>query len=119
MIQLCEINQIGPVGKIKEVGPNLTISVASDASYKKDGEWQERTNWIEHKIFARQEGTLKWAREDEEDASTKLVRVIPRVTAKDAAALGVAARTRGMRVPTIRLLNEALHRFPRRITRQS
>jgi len=37
--------------------------VASDASYKKDGGWQDRTHWVEHTIFARQEGMLKWASE--------------------------------------------------------
>ena len=47
MSQLCEVVQIGRVGKIKQVGPNLLVSVASDASYKKDGEWIDRANWIE------------------------------------------------------------------------
>jgi hypothetical protein len=36
------------IGIVKEVGQNLMISVASDASYKKDGEWMNRANWIEH-----------------------------------------------------------------------
>jgi len=64
MTQLCELNQIGKVGKVKEVGKNLMVSVASDASFKKDGEWQNRTHWIEHTIFERQDATIKWAREN-------------------------------------------------------
>ncbi|WP_410469839.1 hypothetical protein [Bradyrhizobium sp. 33ap4] len=62
MTQLCEVNQIGRVGKIKEVGQNLMISIASNACYKKDGEWVDRVNWVEHTIFARQDGMLKWAK---------------------------------------------------------
>ncbi|WP_342364172.1 hypothetical protein [Terrarubrum flagellatum] len=38
MIQLCEVNQIGRVGKVRGVDPNLMISIASDASYEKNGE---------------------------------------------------------------------------------
>jgi hypothetical protein len=32
MTQLCELTQIGRIGNVKEVGQNLMISVASDAS---------------------------------------------------------------------------------------
>ena len=31
------------------------ISVASDASYRRDGEWMNRANWIEHTVFGRRE----------------------------------------------------------------
>ncbi len=77
MTQLCEVNQIGRVGKIKEVGQNLLVSVASDASYKKDGEWQDRTNWVEHTIFARQEGMRKWANEKLQPGDLVHVRSTP------------------------------------------
>jgi len=53
MTQHCELSQIGPIGKVKEVGQNLMMSVASDASHKKDGEWVNRANWIEHSVFGR------------------------------------------------------------------
>ena len=43
MSQLCEVNQIGRVGKIKAVGNNLMTSVASDAGYSKDGKWIDKT----------------------------------------------------------------------------
>ena len=56
MTQPCELTQIGRVGAVKEVGQNLMISVASDASYKKDGEWVNRANWIEHTVFGRRGG---------------------------------------------------------------
>ena len=62
MSRLCETAQIGRIGAIKEVGPNLIVSVASDASYNKDGQWVNRANWIEHTIFGRQDKTLEWAR---------------------------------------------------------
>ncbi|MCA6105374.1 single-stranded DNA-binding protein [Bradyrhizobium australafricanum] len=77
MTQLCEVNQIGRVGKIKEVGQNLMISVASDASYKKDGEWVDRANWVEHTIFARQDGMLKWAGETLKPGDLVFVRSTP------------------------------------------
>ena len=35
MTQLCELTQIGRIGNVKEVGQNLMISVASDASYRR------------------------------------------------------------------------------------
>jgi single-stranded DNA-binding protein len=77
MTQLCETNQIGYVGKIKEVGTNLIVSVASDASFKKDGEWIDRTNWVEHTIFGRQEGIHKWARENLQPGDMVHIRSTP------------------------------------------
>jgi single-strand DNA-binding protein len=77
MTELCEVSQIGRVGKIKEVGQNLLISIASDASYKTDDEWVDRTNWIEHTIFARQEGMLAWARENLKPGELVFVRSTP------------------------------------------
>jgi single-stranded DNA-binding protein len=62
MTQLCELTQIGRIGNVKEVGQNLMISVASDASYKKDGEWMNRANWIEHTVFGLQAGDLVFIR---------------------------------------------------------
>jgi hypothetical protein len=61
MTQHCELSQIGRIGKVKEVGQNLMISVASDASYKKDREWVNRANWIEHTVFGRRDRMKDWA----------------------------------------------------------
>ena len=61
MTQHCELSQIGRIGKVKEVGQNLMISVASDASYKKDGDWVNRANWIEHTVFGRRDKMKDWA----------------------------------------------------------
>jgi single-stranded DNA-binding protein len=80
MSQLCQTIQVGRVGKIKEVGSNLIISIASDASYKKDGEWQDRTLWVEHTLFARQEATIKWAREKLQPGDLVSVRSTPSQT---------------------------------------
>jgi len=77
MTQLCETTQIGRVGKIKSVGENLMISVASDASYKKDGEWQNRTHWVEHTIFARREALRKWAGETLQPGDLVFIRSTP------------------------------------------
>jgi single-strand DNA-binding protein len=80
MTQLCEITQIGRVGKIKHVGSNLAISIASDASYKKDGEWQDKSNWIEHTIFARQGGVMKWTSDTLKPGDLVMVRSTPSQT---------------------------------------
>jgi single-strand DNA-binding protein len=77
MSQLCEVIQIGRVGKIKPVGPNLLISVASDASYKKDGDWVDRANWIEHTIFASREGLMTWASDNLSPGDLVFVRSTP------------------------------------------
>jgi hypothetical protein len=61
MTQLCEITKISRIGKLKEVGQNLMISVASDASYRRDGEWVNRANWIEHTVFGRRDNMKDWA----------------------------------------------------------
>jgi len=37
------------------------ISVASDASYRRDGEWVNRANWIEHTVFGRRDKMKDWA----------------------------------------------------------
>ena len=77
MSQLCEVIQIGRVGKIKQVGPNLLVSVASDASYKKDGDWVDRANWIEHTIFASREGLMTWASDNLSPGDLVFVRSTP------------------------------------------
>lgn len=59
--QLCELTQIGRIGNVKEVGQNLMISVASDASYRRDVEWMNRANWIEHTVFGRRDKMKDWA----------------------------------------------------------
>ncbi|MGO9768128.1 MAG: single-stranded DNA-binding protein [Roseiarcus sp.] len=51
--------------------------MASDASYKKDGGWQDRTHWVEHTIFALQEGMLKWASEKLQPGDLVQVRSTP------------------------------------------
>ena len=62
MAHLCEMNQIGHVASVKNVGKNLIVRIASNANYKNgEGAWVERTHWNEHMIFERQAGLLKWA----------------------------------------------------------
>lgn len=64
MAQLNTHNQVGRVGQLKNVGPNLVVTVCSNNPYKNsDGEWVDNAEWIEHTIFARQESRIKWARE--------------------------------------------------------
>jgi hypothetical protein len=77
MSQLCEVVQIGRVGKVKQVGPNLLVSVASDASYKRDGDWVDRANWIEHTIFASREGLMTWASDNLSPGDLVFVRSTP------------------------------------------
>ncbi|WP_104825519.1 single-stranded DNA-binding protein [Rhizobium sp. NXC24] len=42
---------IGRVGKIKIFDKVVRVSIASNASYKENGEWVDRTNWNEVAIF--------------------------------------------------------------------
>lgn len=42
---------IGRVGAVKTFDAVVRISIAANASYKKDGQWQDRTDWNEVTIF--------------------------------------------------------------------
>ncbi len=37
------------------------IWAASDASYRRDGEWVNRASWIEHTVFGRRDKMKDWA----------------------------------------------------------
>ena len=63
MTHLNQHTQIGRIGKVRQVGDNVMVSIGSDASYKKDGEWISRAHWVEHTIFGRQDGLKKWVLE--------------------------------------------------------
>ena len=80
MTQLCELTQIGRIGNVKEVGQNLMISVASDASYKKDGEWVNRANWIEHTVFGRRDKMKDWALDTLQAGDLVFIRSTPSQT---------------------------------------
>ena len=80
MTQHCELSQIGRIGKVKEVGQNLMISVASDASYKKDGEWVNRANWIEHTVFGRRDKMKDWALDTLQSGDLVFIRSTPSQT---------------------------------------
>ena len=80
MTQLCELTQIGRIGKVKEVGQNLMISVASDASYKKDGDWVNRANWIEHTVFGRRDRMKDWALDTLQAGDLVFIRSTPSQT---------------------------------------
>ena len=80
MTQLCELTQIGRIGNVKEVGQNLMISVASDASYKKDGEWTNRANWIEHTVFGRRDKMKDWALDTLQAGDLVFIRSTPSQT---------------------------------------
>ena len=80
MTQLCELTQIGRIGNVKEVGQNLMISVASDASYKKDGEWMNRANWIEHTVFGRRDKMKDWALDTLQAGDLVFIRSTPSQT---------------------------------------
>jgi single-stranded DNA-binding protein len=69
-----------PIGKVREVGQNLMISVASDASYKKDGEWVNRANWIEHTVFGRRDKMKDWALDTLQSGDLVFIRSTPSQT---------------------------------------
>lgn len=76
-MQLCETSQIGRVGNIKEVGKNLMISVASDRGFKRDGEWIDKTNWIEYTVFGREEKRIEWLKANLKKGDLVYVRATP------------------------------------------
>jgi single-strand DNA-binding protein len=80
MTQLCELTQIGRIGNVKEVGQNLMISVASDASYRRDGEWVNRANWIEHTVFGRRDKMKDWALDTLQAGDLVFIRSTPSQT---------------------------------------
>jgi single-stranded DNA-binding protein len=60
MRSFSEFQIIGRVGKLKEVGPTLRISIASEYGRKDDrGEFQQNTFWNEVTLF--NEATITWA----------------------------------------------------------
>ena len=80
MTQLCELTQIGRIGNVKEVGQNLMISVASDASYRRDGEWVNRANWIEHTVLGRRDKMKDWALDTLQAGDLVFIRSTPSQT---------------------------------------
>ncbi len=51
MFDTASFHIIGRVGSIKTFDNLTRISIAANASYKKDGKWVEKTNWNEVVIF--------------------------------------------------------------------
>lgn len=49
---------IGRVGNVKVFDKVVRVSIASNASYKKNGEWVDRTDWNEVAIF--DQGSRNW-----------------------------------------------------------
>ena len=80
MTQLCELTQIGRIVNLKEVGQNLMISAASDASYRRDGEWVNRANWIEHTVFGRRDKMKDWALDTLQAGDLVFIRSTPSQT---------------------------------------
>ena len=51
MFDTASFHIIGRIGSIKTFTNLTRISIAANASYKKDGQWVEKTNWNEVVIF--------------------------------------------------------------------
>lgn len=51
MFDTASFHIIGRVGGIKTFDNLTRISIAANASYKKDGQWVEKTNWNEVIVF--------------------------------------------------------------------
>lgn len=64
MFDMARFHIIGRVGKIKSFEKNLRVSIAANASYKKDGKWIDETDWNEVVIFDK--GTMKFVTENVE-----------------------------------------------------
>lgn len=64
MFDMARFQIIGRVGKIKSFEKNTRVSIAANASYKKDGRWVDETDWNEVVIFDK--ATIKWLSENVE-----------------------------------------------------
>ena len=51
MFDIAEFHIVGRVGTIKKFDKLTRISIAANASYKKDGAWVDKTHWNEVVIF--------------------------------------------------------------------
>ncbi|MBG0812299.1 single-stranded DNA-binding protein [Methylosinus sp. H3A] len=51
MFDMARFHIIGRVGNIKTFEKNMRISIAANASYKKDGEWVDEADWNEVVVF--------------------------------------------------------------------
>ena len=51
MFDIAEFHLVGRVGSIKIFDNLVRVSVAANGSYKKEGQWVERTHWNEVVIF--------------------------------------------------------------------
>lgn len=62
MFDMARFHIIGRVGKIKSFEKNLRVSIAANASYKKDGKWVDETDWNEIVIFDK--STMRYVSEN-------------------------------------------------------
>jgi single-stranded DNA-binding protein len=51
MFDMARFHIIGRVGNIKTFEKNMRISIAANASYKKEGQWVDETDWNEVVVF--------------------------------------------------------------------
>jgi single-strand DNA-binding protein len=51
MFDFARFHILGRVGKIKTFEKNIRVSIAANASYKKDGQWVDESDWNEIVIF--------------------------------------------------------------------
>ena len=58
MFDFARFHVLGRVGKIKTFEKNIRVSIAANASYKKDGKWIDETDWNEIVIFDK--NTIKY-----------------------------------------------------------
>ena len=64
MFDFARFHILGRVGKIKTFEKSIRVSIAANASYKKDGKWVDETDWNEIVIFDK--NTIKYVSESVE-----------------------------------------------------
>ena len=62
MFDTATFHIIGRVGSIKTFDKATRVSIATNASYKSEGQWVDRTHWNEVIIFDR--GTRNWIKDN-------------------------------------------------------
>ncbi|WP_330085239.1 single-stranded DNA-binding protein [Methylocystis iwaonis] len=64
MFDFARFHILGRVGKIKTFEKSIRVSIAANASYKKDGKWVDETDWNEIVVFDK--NTIKYVTENVE-----------------------------------------------------
>jgi len=108
MFDFARFHILGRVGKIKTFEKSIRVSIAANASYKKDGKWVDETDWNEIVIFDK--NTIKYVTDSVE--SGDYVRVQGRVRQN-------SFKRDGETVYVVELISDEFSRAPKKKAAES